>query len=185
MQHPETLLSEILININLFSLSIYRIGVLFGNTEFISVIKYGNKSPVAVARTVCQLERKQNSGVSLSGEASHPESPKPSLWWEQPEFPLLPLLHLPLTSWMTLGQPLHFPCLSVPICNLKTLDSTISKSAFLSLNSAQKASEQLLKNSKSRVFIPEGVWAQESGVLISIPDYFPGVSLRAMLRNPL
>lgn len=115
-------LSEILIKINLFSLSIYRIGVLFGNTEFISVVKYGNKSPVAVARTVCQLERKQNSGVSLSGEASHPESLKPSLRREQPELPLPALLHLPPTSWVTLGQPLHFPGLSVPICNIKTLD---------------------------------------------------------------
>ena len=141
--------SEILIKINLSSLNIHRIGVLFGNTEFISVVKYGNKSPVAVARTVCQLERKQNSGVSLSGEASHPGSPKPSLWREQPEFPLPPLLHLPLTSWVTLGPLLHFPGLSVPICNIQMLESTVSKSAVLTLNSAQKASEQRLKNSKS------------------------------------
>lgn len=141
--------SEILIKINLFSLNIHRIGVLFGNTEFISVVKYGNKSPLAVARTVCQLERKQNSGVSLSGEASHPGSPKPSLWREQPECPLPRLLHLPLTSWVTLGPPLHFPGLSVPICNIQTLESTVSKSAVLTLNSAPKASEQLLKNSKS------------------------------------
>lgn len=141
--------SEILIKINLFSLNIHRIGVLFGNTEFISVVKYGNKSPLAVARTVCQLEREQNSGVSLSGEASHPGSPKPSLWREQPECPLPRLLHLPLTSWVTLGPPLHFPGLSVPICNIQTLESTVSKSAVLTLNSAPKASEQLLKNSKS------------------------------------
>lgn len=141
--------SEILIKINLFSLNIHWIGVLFGNTEFISVVKDGNKSPLAVARTVCQLEREQNSGVRLSGEASHPGSPKPSLWREQPECPLPRLLHLPLTSWVTLGPPLHFPGLSVPICNIQTLESTVSKSAVLTLNSAQKASEQLLKNSKS------------------------------------
>ena len=39
-----------------------------------------------------------------------------------PSFLSYGLLQLPLTSWVTLGQLLHFPGLSFPICNIKTLD---------------------------------------------------------------
>lgn len=66
MKHakPMNTINEIFIKINFFSLGIYQILVLFGNAEFMSVVKYGNKSHIAMARTIRQLEREQNSAFA-------------------------------------------------------------------------------------------------------------------------
>lgn len=69
MKYAESVnaLSEILIKINFFSWGIYWILVLFGNAEFMSVVKYGNKAHIAAARTVRRLERKRNSALAFLG----------------------------------------------------------------------------------------------------------------------
>lgn len=53
-------LSEIFIKINFFLWGIYWILVLFGNVEFMFVVKYGNKVYIVAVRIVRRLERKRN-----------------------------------------------------------------------------------------------------------------------------
>lgn len=63
-----------------------------------SVVKYGNKSHIAVARTRCQLERKQNSVFACLG-GFHIHEPKAlSAVRTLPYFLSYRVLLLPLTS---------------------------------------------------------------------------------------
>lgn len=67
MKHAKSIniISRIFTEINLFSLGRYQILVLFGNAEFMYVVKYGNKSHIAVAWTIRSPERKWNAGYLL------------------------------------------------------------------------------------------------------------------------
>lgn len=91
MKHVKSMniVSGIFIKINLFSLGLYWILVLFGNVEFMSVVKYGNKCHIAVARAARQLERKQNAVICSFEESSRPGSLSPLCSENTPAFPLL------------------------------------------------------------------------------------------------
>lgn len=91
MQHakPMNTINEIFTKINFFSLGIYQIPVLFGNAEFMSVVKYGNKSHIAMARTIRQLERKQNSVIACLGRSRLQGAHSQFCSMNTPTFPLL------------------------------------------------------------------------------------------------
>lgn len=91
MKHakPMNTINEIFVKINFFSLDIYQILVLFGNVEFMSVVKYGNKSHIAVARTIRQLERKQNSAFACLGRSRTQGARSQLCSANTPAFPLL------------------------------------------------------------------------------------------------
>lgn len=91
MKHakPMNTINEIFVKINFFSLDIYQILVLFGNAEFMSVVKYGNKSHIAMARTIRQLERKQNSAFACLGRSRTQGARSQLCSANTPAFPLL------------------------------------------------------------------------------------------------
>lgn len=82
-------ISEILITINLFSLGIYRIPVLFGNAELVSVVKGGDK-----ARTVRRLKSQHSVRTCLGRPGIRSGNAPALLSWgfcfPRPQFPHLP-----------------------------------------------------------------------------------------------
>jgi hypothetical protein len=71
-------ISEILIKINLFSLGINWILVLFGNVEFMSVVKYTNK-PHCCSQDYLPTGEEMGLSICFSVKVSHSESLKPCL----------------------------------------------------------------------------------------------------------
>lgn len=77
MQKSVNIVSETLVKINLFSLGINQILALFGNMEFMLVVKYANKSYIAVVRTGASWRGNGTRPLLVCGSftSAHPEAP--------------------------------------------------------------------------------------------------------------
>lgn len=102
MKHAKSIstVSKILIKINLLSLGICRMLVLFGNAEFMSVVQCGTK-----ARIRHQLRRKQNSVLACLGRSLCSK--------KTPAFPLLRASASTTNQLDDLGKVASLPRVSV------------------------------------------------------------------------
>lgn len=127
MQKSVSPVSETLVKINLFSLGINWILALFGNVEFMLVVKCVNKSYIAVVRS-SQLGRKPNLALACLWKF-HSYTAWSVLWWKEYTCVSYPddRCFCCLLAGDIGERCLSYLSLSLPTCKINVLSYIISK----------------------------------------------------------